>query len=118
MVWHEDGDGTPAATRPGARVPAVRLTGGDPLFDRLGPQFTLVDTTTRARGGPLVATATARGIPMTHLRLPGRTTGWPGGLVLVRPDQHIAWRGTVAPSDWDGVLDVVTGCRRQDHANA
>jgi hypothetical protein len=117
VIWREDGDGTPPATRPGVRVPTVRITGGDSLLDLLGPQFTLVDRTARARGGPLVAAAAARGVPMTHLPLPGRTAAWPGGLVLVRPDQHIAWRGAAPPSDWDGVLDVVTGRRRQDHAN-
>jgi 2-polyprenyl-6-methoxyphenol hydroxylase-like FAD-dependent oxidoreductase len=121
VIWRENGaaGGTRPATRPGVRAPAVRLTGGAPIFDRLGPQFTLVDRTPRAHGGPLVAAAAARGVPMTHLRLPGAATadGWPSGLVLVRPDQHIAWRAEDPPSDWDRVLDVVTGRRCQDHAN-
>jgi hypothetical protein len=41
-------------------------------------------------------------------------SAWGGRLVLVRPDQHIAWRTDGTPSDWDVVLDVVTGHRRQD----
>ncbi|BCJ41104.1 FAD-dependent oxidoreductase [Actinoplanes ianthinogenes] len=80
--------------------------------DRLGPQFTLVDVTGSGRGRSLVDTARARGIPMTYLaaddaplrdRVPGR-------LLLVRPDQLVAWQSAGDASDWDSVLDRVTGC--------
>jgi 2-polyprenyl-6-methoxyphenol hydroxylase-like FAD-dependent oxidoreductase len=120
VVWRETGDRTTGATtRPGARPPAVRLPGGEQLFDRLGPQFTLVDLTADATGKPLVDAARSRGVPMTHLPVADAAAraGWRGGLVLVRPDQHIAWRADDAPADWDLVLDVVTGHRAQDHVN-
>ncbi|WP_345485897.1 hypothetical protein [Actinoplanes octamycinicus] len=35
---------------------------------------------------------------------------WPGRLLLVRPDQLVAWQSAGEVSDWDGVLDRVTGC--------
>jgi hypothetical protein len=38
--------------------------------------------------------------------------------VLVRPDQYVAWHADRSPSDWEAVLDVVTGHRRQEYANA
>jgi 2-polyprenyl-6-methoxyphenol hydroxylase-like FAD-dependent oxidoreductase len=119
LVWETAAD--PAdfpAIRPGARAPSVRLAGGEPLFDRLGPEFTLVDGT--GCGRPLVAAASARGVPMTHLPVTSAEVrgGWPDDLLLIRPDQHIAWRAAGTPSDWDLVLDVVTGHRRQDHVNA
>jgi 2-polyprenyl-6-methoxyphenol hydroxylase-like FAD-dependent oxidoreductase len=116
VVWRESGNG---ATRPGTRPPAVRLPGGEQLFDRLGPQFTLVDLTDDAAGAPLVTSARSRGIPMTHLSVADAVAraSWRSRLVLVRPDQHIAWRGDGTPYDWDAVLDVVTGHRVQDHAN-
>jgi hypothetical protein len=30
-------------------------------------------------------------------------------LVLVRPDQHVAWRGDAAPADVLGLIDLVRG---------
>jgi hypothetical protein len=122
VLWQE-----PPAIRPGRRgvrlgrrPPAVRLTGGEPLLDRLGPQFTLIDLTDRASGQPLVDAATGHGIPMTHLRVADAAVraSWASRLVLVRPDQHVAWHADRSPSDWEAVLDVVTGRRPQDHVNA
>lgn len=119
VVWQPRHPGPPPATAPGARPPAVRLSDGGQLFDRLGPQFTLVDLSEDDGGTPMVAEARARGIPMTHLSLTDAAVraSWDSRLVLVRPDQHIAWCGDVSPSDWDRVLDVVTGQRAQDHVN-
>ncbi|GAA3396034.1 FAD-dependent oxidoreductase [Cryptosporangium minutisporangium] len=95
----------------GGRAPAVRLDDGTPLFDRLGPQFTLVDLTENEAGKPLVLAAERRGIPMAHLVVGDRSvrTSWDRSLVLVRPDQHIAWRADAAPTDWNAVLDRVSG---------
>jgi hypothetical protein len=39
-------------------------------------------------------------------------------LVLVRPDQHIAWRGDRLPTDFDGLLARVTGHARPATAAA
>ncbi|WIM94366.1 FAD-dependent monooxygenase [Actinoplanes oblitus] len=79
--------------------------------DWLGPQFTLVDATESGSGRALVATARTRGIPMTHLAVadaPPRNR-WPDRLVLIRPDQLVAWQSAGETADWDGVLDRVTG---------
>jgi hypothetical protein len=125
VVWQEgldppgrDACVTTPATRPGARSPAVRLAGGEQIFDRLGPQFTLVDLSDTDTGTPMVASARARGIPMTHLSVADAAVraSWQSGLVLVRPDQHIAWRAADIKDDWESVLDVVTGRRAQDPA--
>ena len=32
-------------------------------------------------------------------------------LVLIRPDQHVAWRGSAAPSDPGAVIDRVRGAQ-------
>jgi len=110
-----DGPGTPGGdvssytpgTVPGARLPHAWLPGGLSLYDRLGAGFTLLGPA--AEGDPGVAAlrdrARRRGIPLAVLRSP---PGYPWGreFLLVRPDQHIAWRaGDAADID----LDLVTG---------
>ncbi len=98
-------------TWPGCRAPAIRLADGSQSFDRLGPGFTLVDFSEQRSGQRLVEAAGQRGIPVRHLPLsdPAARKAWQRELVLVRPDQHVAWRGNQPPSNWDAVLDRVTG---------
>jgi hypothetical protein len=113
IVWPESGDPPPwhwnaltPTTWPGARVPAVRLADGSQLFDRLGPWLTLVDLSGHGLAEPLVRKAQGRGIPMTHLPVADQAARacWERALVLVRPDDHVAWRGDETPDDWDAVL--------------
>ena len=80
---------------PGNRLPH-RLVGGEAIHDLLGPWFTAIGDS--AAVAPLLAGAELRGIPLVHL-----DTDEPG-VVLVRPDQHIAWVGEV-PADVPGILD-------------
>jgi 2-polyprenyl-6-methoxyphenol hydroxylase-like FAD-dependent oxidoreductase len=101
---------TPSA-HPGARLPHAWLGDGDSLFDRLGPELTLLRLDPAAGTAPLAAEAEQRGIPLTVVDLPGV----PGlrellgaDLVLVRPDQHVAWRGA-AVADPAALLDRVLG---------
>jgi 2-polyprenyl-6-methoxyphenol hydroxylase-like FAD-dependent oxidoreductase len=77
------------ATEPGARLPHCWLPDGSSLYDRLGRGFTLVGP---ARGsGALAERARRRGIPLTLVE-PPTSYPWHGEFLLVRPDQHIAWR--------------------------
>lgn len=119
VVWHDDEGAENAPIRPGSRLPAIRTRAGRQLYDMLGPQFTLLDLTDEQDGGPLVDAARSRGIPMTHLSLPDLAVRdrWRTGLLLVRPDHHVVWRTIDRLSDWDAVLDVVTGHGPQDHVN-
>jgi 2-polyprenyl-6-methoxyphenol hydroxylase-like FAD-dependent oxidoreductase len=97
---------TPAAD-PGARLPHAWRPDGSSLYDRLGAGFTLVGPV-RDRAGAvtaLAARAAARGIPLA-LREPPAGYPWGTEFLLVRPDQHIAWRSD-DPAGID--LDVVTG---------
>jgi len=83
---------TPSA-EPGARLPHCWLPDGSSLYDQLGTGFTLVapagageaavaDFSERARASriPLTVTVSPRDYP------------WHDEFLLVRPDQHIAWR--------------------------
>jgi len=100
-------------TWPGGRPPAVNLPGGAKLFDRFGPEFTLVDFATDDRAAPLMAAANARGLPLRHLRIGDAHARslWERDLVLVRPDQHVAWRGNRVADDPLALVDHVRGAR-------
>ncbi|MEV6523429.1 FAD-dependent monooxygenase [Longispora sp. NPDC051575] len=99
-------------TWPGGRAPSLRLADGSNVFDHLGPELTLVDTS--GDGEPLVRRAAERGIPVRYLRIDDDTVAkvWERALVLVRPDQHVCWRADEAPADWNAVLDRVVGGAR------
>lgn len=97
-------------TNPGSRLPHIFLADGQSLYDRLGLYFTLLAFADADTGG-LEAAADALGIPMAVVRLdqPGLRDLYERNLLLVRPDQHIAWRGDVAPDDSAALLRQVTG---------
>jgi hypothetical protein len=79
----------------GNRLPH-RLIDGRSVFDLLGPWFTAIGRLMDV--APLVSEAERRGIPISHLEVDEP------GVVLVRPDQHIAWVGD-GHADWNSVLD-------------
>ena len=97
---------TPSA-EPGARLPHGWLPDGSSLFDRLGDGFTLVGPVGRGERAVagLVQRARARGIPLAVAEPPA-SYPWREEYLLVRPDQHIAWR-TCDPADID--LGLATG---------
>ncbi len=93
-------------TAPGARMPSMLLAGGTPIFDRLGLWFTLV-CFGAAPSNALIAAAARRGVPLDVLRIddPATARVYGRGLLLIRPDQHIAWRG--AACEDAGAADAI-----------
>lgn len=96
--------------RPGARAPHVWLEDGVSLFDRFGHGFTLLklDDVDSER---LEDAAGAVGMPLEILRVdhPEVSELYQAKLVLIRPDQHVAWRGEAVPEDVRHVIDTVRG---------
>jgi 2-polyprenyl-6-methoxyphenol hydroxylase-like FAD-dependent oxidoreductase len=102
---------TPSAC-PGARAPHIELADGTPIFDRFGFGFTLlrlggVDIDVAA----LRNLARERRVPFTVVDIPDAAARdlYGRDLVLVRPDQHVAWRGNAVPADVGGFFARVTG---------
>ncbi len=114
-------DGTPPlpegqayspTARPGARLPHLWLPDGASLYDRLGNGLSLLRLRDDADVVPFIESATARRVPLTVVELRGQTLeGFYGApLLLVRPDQHVAWRGTsVDRPAAEAVIDQVRG---------
>ncbi|MGH3670747.1 MAG: FAD-dependent monooxygenase [Pseudonocardiaceae bacterium] len=118
------GDGNPPADSPvaytptsvpGGRSPHLWLSGPrsdrPSLFDRFGLGFTLLRLGDRApHGADLRAAALARGVPLTVVDVddPAGRELYQRDLVLVRPDQHVGWRGNRPPADPDALLSRLT----------
>ena len=83
---------TPSA-EPGKRLPHCWLPDGSSLYDTLGAGLTLVAPASAADAAVLSLSERARAlrIPLTVTAAP-RDYPWHGEFLLVRPDQHIAWR--------------------------
>ena len=102
---------TPSA-HPGCLAPHLWLEDGSSLYDHFGQGFTLLATEGDGDdAGPLVAAAAGRGIPLTvvaphDVRLKRR---YEACYALIRPDQHVAWRGNALPANADALLAHVTG---------
>jgi 2-polyprenyl-6-methoxyphenol hydroxylase-like FAD-dependent oxidoreductase len=94
-------DYTPIAAA-GNRLPHSRNAAGESLFDLLGREFTLLG----APDESWRAAAERRRVPLVIVdpTAYGFSTVAEDQLVLVRPDQHIAWVGT-AEADPDSVFD-------------
>ncbi|MFJ9344293.1 FAD-dependent monooxygenase [Streptomyces sp. NPDC101733] len=110
---------------PGGRAPHLWLEEGDgrreegdgageraSLFDRFGAGFTLLSLCAiHPDTSGFEEAARERGVPLSVLRVhdPAARELYGRDLVLVRPDQHVAWRGNRPPKDPGAVLALVTG---------
>lgn len=105
-------------TIPGARMPSVVTTDGTPIFDHLGPWFTLACFGVNP-SETLMAAAAKRGSPLTVFRSEERDliNTYGRGLLLVRPDQHIAWRGSSCDDARmaDAIMSRVLGWHEGTH---
>ena len=101
---------------PGARAPHVWRPSGRALYDDLGPEFTLLTIGSHApEVASLRAAFATRNVPLKVLEIDEAEVAmkyqqYP--LILVRPDQHIAWRSMTIPHDPLGVVDAVIGRSR------
>jgi 2-polyprenyl-6-methoxyphenol hydroxylase-like FAD-dependent oxidoreductase len=94
---------------PGALLPHAWLADDTSVYDRLGTGFTLLADAGVLAGvpaadafAPVLDAAARQGIPATVAAVGPSADGtplsdlWGAEAVLVRPDQHVAWRGSSA----------------------
>ena len=99
-------DYTPS-TVPGCRFAHRVMDDGSSLYDHLGPGYTLVRVG-KAQASNLQQAAARMGLPLTVLDIPPSDLHR-HALYLVRPDQHVAWRGHTDPVDAAGIIHTLTG---------
>lgn len=107
------------STRPGSRAPHVFLRDGvTSIYDLFGPEWTLVqfvaDYEEAGKARTLLDVAERLEFPVKYVVLRNEEHArkiWERNLVLVRPDTHVAWRGSKSPelSEAEQVLAVVSG---------
>ena len=123
------------SARPGCLLPHTWLADGTSVYDALGPGFTLLfdpARTTEERFAPLRTAAAALGIPLALAGVTGPAGTsldrlWEAPAVLVRPDQHVAWRGADGgaaaaflprAAGWASPAAVSTSTEGTEHGNA
>jgi len=116
-------DGTPAqpdrvteyepSARPGCVAPHLWLRDGDSLYDRFGQHFTLLVTRdgVEEEAGRFAAAAARIGLPLQVIAPRDNRLAalYGAGMALIRPDQHVAWRGDRAEGDPAAILDIARG---------
>ncbi|MEC7764980.1 MAG: FAD-dependent oxidoreductase [Pseudomonadota bacterium] len=103
---------TPSSV-PGCRVPHFWIDPETSLLDRLGEGYTLLVLDPEADPAPLVDQAQAHGLPLAVLNVtpPAEVLQhYPEPMVLVRPDQHVAWRGAAcAGREAEALIAIIAG---------
>lgn len=97
-------------TRPGSRPPSVYLADGRAIFDLFGTGFTLLRFTDVDVTG-MVEGAESRGVPLEVVDINDAHVRrlYERDLVLIRPDQHVAWRGDAPPDRPGELIDQIRG---------
>ncbi|WP_299071090.1 FAD-dependent monooxygenase [Accumulibacter sp.] len=94
--------------RPGSRLPHFADEEGVPVYDRLGIGFSLL-----IAGGDRAAAEAAvdsLATPVVIVALdPSRAASLGARFLLVRPDQHVAWRGDDLPADFGAIVAIACG---------
>jgi 2-polyprenyl-6-methoxyphenol hydroxylase-like FAD-dependent oxidoreductase len=117
------GDGSEPPTRdfrnyipsahPGCLAPHAWLDDGSSLYDHFGPGFTLLATreAVPAEVDRLREAASAAAIPLKVVKPDTRELAglYEARYALIRPDQHVAWRGDELPSLARNLLEKVAG---------
>lgn len=100
-----------SSTVPGCRLPHFWLEDGSSLYDRLGKDYTLINFDHSLDCRALQAIAEEKGIPLNILNLSEQiptVLGYKTKMVLVRPDQHVAWRGDTLPENLGSYLSIIS----------
>lgn len=98
--------------RAGHHLAPAQLSSGRDVFAELGPGYTMIALTGDPRSVvPFEAAARRLRMPLRVLTdtYAGRRTAYQRRLILVRPDQYVAWTGDDAPADPVDLLLRVAG---------
>jgi 4-hydroxyisophthalate hydroxylase len=98
--------------RAGHHLAPVPLSSGRNVFEELGPEYTLVALTEdRQPAAAFEAAASEIGMPLRVLTdtFDEQRTAYKRRLILIRPDQYVAWTGDTPPPNVVRLLRKVVG---------
>jgi 2-polyprenyl-6-methoxyphenol hydroxylase-like FAD-dependent oxidoreductase len=100
-----------SSTVPGCRAPHILLEGQRSLYDVMGAGFALLRFDPSIDVASIVAAAAKRSLPLMVIDVSPTEASdfYRHKLVLVRPDQHVAWRGDAEPDDALVLVDMMRG---------
>jgi 2-polyprenyl-6-methoxyphenol hydroxylase-like FAD-dependent oxidoreductase len=98
---------------PGCLAPHLWLEDGSSLYDHFGAGYTLLATDCRDLRDLADAEEIAAelGIPLKGIAPKDERLGrrYMAKFAVIRPDQHVAWRGDSLPEDFGALLGVISG---------
>jgi hypothetical protein len=100
------------SARAGHHLAPQPLSSGKNVFEELGPDFTLLAFGADAADvTPFEVAAAAAQVPLKIVRdsFESGREAYERRLILVRPDQYVAWTGDRAPADLAALFATVTG---------
>jgi 2-polyprenyl-6-methoxyphenol hydroxylase-like FAD-dependent oxidoreductase len=102
-----------ASTVPGCRAPHFFLADGRSVYDAFGQGYTLLRFDRDASIADFVDASRERGMPLEVLDIESVEVpeAYRHALVLVRQDQHVAWRGDALPADPIAFVARLCGAR-------
>ena len=103
--------GFTASTVPGCRAPHFWLKDGTSLYDAFGWGYTLMRFDPSVDADSLVDAASQRAMPLKLLDIEAVDVpaAYRHKLLVVRDDQHVAWRGDAVPADARALVDRLGG---------
>jgi 2-polyprenyl-6-methoxyphenol hydroxylase-like FAD-dependent oxidoreductase len=108
--------------RAGHRAPHVWLADGRSLYDRFGQGFTLLCTkASDVRIDDQILQRAARALPqlaVVRIDEPAVAQAYKAAFVLIRPDQHVAWRGNALDAGFEAAVLRTTGYRHEEVTTA
>ncbi len=108
---HDQAAYRPSA-HPGCLAPHAWLADGRSLYDLFGPGYTLLAADPDAPAvDALRAAARSRGVPLRTVNRPVSdfTDLYGACFALIRPDQHVAWRGDGLDRPAEAIIDRLRG---------
>lgn len=117
-----DGESAPAytmdqstpSTAPGCRLPHFWTAPGQSIYDLLGDDYTLIRFNPGTEVTKFLLAADAAGVPIKLLDVTRPVGGqvYAHDLLLVRLDQHVAWRGDQAPAQPEALVAKLRGAAK------
>lgn len=96
---------------PGCRAPHLWLAKGDSIFDHFGDGFCLLNLDKNIDTKPIEVAAAEVRMPLKVWLLDRDDVRglYNRKLTLIRPDQHVAWRGDTLPDSCRDLINIVRG---------